>query len=79
MREHFKRVTVKIAERFKFFKRAQQDKEEIDEYFTKLRKLGKTCNFGDHLDTALCSYIVCSLKDYKPHAERAIQYERNCH
>ena len=32
--------TVEIAERFKFFKRMQQDKEGVAEYLAELRKLG---------------------------------------
>ena len=47
MRDHFKKDTVEIAERFKFFKRMQQDNEGVAEYLAELRKLGKTCNFGN--------------------------------
>ena len=41
MRQHYKRDTVEIAERFKFFKRVQQDRKGVAEYVAELRKLGK--------------------------------------
>ena len=43
MRDYFKKDTVEIAERFKFFKRMQQDNEGVAEYLAELRKLWKTC------------------------------------
>lgn len=56
MKEHYKKETVEIAERFKIFKRVQQEKESLAEYLEKLRKLAKLCNFGNYLDTAL--YVI---------------------
>ena len=53
MNQHYKRETVEIAERFKFFKCTQQDTEGGAQYIAELRKLAKTCNFGKYLDTAL--------------------------
>ena len=64
MRDHFKKDTVEIAERFKFFKRMQQDNEGVAEYLAELRKLGKTCNFGNYLEKALRDQLVCGLKDH---------------
>ena len=57
---HYKPDTVEIAERFKFFKHMQGEKDEVTEY---MRKLAKTCNFGDYLNTALRDQLVCGLKD----------------
>ena len=44
MKQHYKKETVEIAERFKFFKRVQHDDEEVADYVAELRRLGKTCN-----------------------------------
>ena len=69
MSQHYKRETVDIAERFKFFKRAQQDTEGVAQYIAELRKLAKNCNFGEYLDTALRDQLVCGLKDHKTQKE----------
>jgi len=69
MKQHYKKNTVEIAERFKFFKRVQCDNEEAAEYVAELWKLGKTCNFGDYLDTALRDQLVCGLRDQKTQKE----------
>ena len=39
------------------------------DYVAELRRLGKTCNFGDYLDTALRDQLVCGLKDQKTQKE----------
>ena len=69
MKLHYKKETVEIAERFKFFKRVQHEDEEVPDYVAELRRLGKTCNFGDYLDTALRDQLVCGLKDQKTQKE----------
>ena len=69
MKEHYKKETVKIAERFKFFKRVQQENESLADYLAELRKLAKTCNFRDYLDTALRDQLVCGLRDQKTQKE----------
>ena len=74
MKQHYKKETVEIAERFKFFKRVQHDDEEVADYVAELRRLGKTCNFGDYLDTALRDQLVCGLKDQKTQQD---QWPRN--
>lgn len=61
--EHHRPDTVEIAERFKFFKRQQGDKEGVTDYKAELRRLAKTCNFGSYLDKALGDQLVCGLKD----------------
>ena len=50
---HYRPQTIEIAERFKFFKHAQLKGEGIAEFMAELRRLAKTCNFGDYLDTAI--------------------------
>ena len=69
MKQHYKKETVEIAKRFNFFKRVQHDDEEVADYMGELRRLGKACNFGDYLDTALRDQLVCSLKDQKTQKE----------
>ena len=69
MSQHYKRETVEIAECFKFFKRAQQDMEGAAQYIAEFRKLAKTCNFGEYLDTTLREKLVCGLKDHKTQKE----------
>jgi len=63
MKQYYKKNTVEINERFKIFKRVQYVNEEVADYMAKLRKLGKICNFGDYLDTALCNQLVCGLRN----------------
>ena len=65
MKEHYKKDTIEIAERFKFFKRVQQEQETLANYLAELRKLAKNCNFGGYLDTALRDQLVCGLRDRK--------------
>ena len=61
MTQHYKKDTVEIAERFKFFKRVQQEKELVADYVAELQRLSKTWNFGDYLETALRDQVVCGL------------------
>ena len=51
--EHYRPDTEENAERFKFFKRQQNDKEGVIDYMAELHKLTKTCNFSSYLDMAL--------------------------
>ena len=47
----------------------QRDKETVADYVAELRRLSKTCNFGDYLDTALRDQLVCGLNDRKTQKE----------
>ena len=60
---HYRPQTIEIAERYKFFKRIQEDQERTTDSIAALRRLAKTCNFGGYLDTALCDQFVCGLND----------------
>ena len=62
---HYRPKTIEITERFKFFKRTQRDNERIAYFDAELRRLAKTCNFGNYLDTAIHDQFVCGLKDKK--------------
>ena len=63
--QHFRPTTIEIAERFKFFKRQQNEQESAMEYMSELRGLAKTCNFAAYLETALRDQFVCGLGDVK--------------
>lgn len=58
--EKIKARTREETERYRFFKRQQQS--GID-YMSELRRLAKTCNFADYLNTALRDQFVCGLRD----------------
>ena len=60
---HYKSQTIEIAEHFKFFKRMQKPSEPVVEFMSELRKMAKSCNFGEYLKTALRDQFVCGLKD----------------
>ena len=60
---HYRPQTIKIAERYKFFKRIQEDQERTTDFIAALRRLAKTCNFRGYLDTALRDQFVCGLND----------------
>ena len=62
---HYRPHTIEIAERFKFFKRVQEENKWVADFVANLRRLAKTCNFGQYLDTALCDQLVCGLRDRK--------------
>ena len=63
--QHYRPTTIEIAERFKFFKRQQNEQESATEYMSELRRLAKTCNFGNYLETALRDQFVCGLGEVK--------------
>ena len=62
---HYRPQTIEIAERYKFFKRMQEDREQTTDFITALRRLAKTCNFRQYCDTALRDQFVCGLHDRK--------------
>ena len=63
LEHHFKPKPVKIAERFRFYKRNQQTGETVSEYVAELRRLATMCKFGTFLNEALCDRLVCSLRE----------------
>ena len=62
---HYRPHTIEIAERYKFFKCVQEDGERVADFVANLRRLAKTCNFGQYLNTALRDQLVCGLRDHK--------------
>ena len=65
LKAYYRPQTVEIAERFKFFKRTQGASERTVDFMAALRRLAKTCNFGQYLETALRDQFVCGLCDEK--------------
>ena len=45
------------------FKRTQGDNERIADFVAELRRLVKTCNFSNYLDTPFRDQFVCGLRD----------------
>ena len=59
--EHYEQKPITIAERFHFHKRHQQPTETIAEFVAELKRLARTCEFGDFLDQALRDQFVCGV------------------
>lgn len=55
--------TNEIMDHFNFFKRNQQLNEQLDVWYTDLKKLIKNCNFGDAKDKILRTQIVLGVYD----------------
>ncbi len=51
-----------IAERFMLHNRSQNETETVAQYVAVLKKLSEYCEFGTHLQDALCDRFVCRLK-----------------
>lgn len=54
---------LELVENFRYHKRYQLENETIEEYLVVLRKLAKSCNFGNYLDTALRNQLVFGMKN----------------
>ena len=64
LEEHFNHPTpITVGERFKFWERDQRDGESVKDYALELRKLSRTCEFGQFLDEALRDKLVCGLQN----------------
>ena len=60
--EHFNTTPITVGERFKFWKRNQRDGELVKDYALELRKLSRTCEFGQFLDEGLRDRLVWGLR-----------------
>ena len=58
---YFKPRPPVIAERFAFHKRDQRPGETVNEFVIELRRLARTCKFGNFLDEAIRDRLVCGL------------------
>ena len=61
LKAHLKPKPIKIAKRFRFYKRQQEPSEKMADYIAELRRLATTCEFGTFLDEALRDKFVCGL------------------
>ena len=55
--------TNETFERYTFNICNQSESESIDAYVSKLRKLAKTCKYGDLLESLIRDRIVCGIRD----------------
>ena len=60
---HYNPKQSEIVERYKFFTRNQESGENFYRYFTELRKLSATCNFGNISDSLTRDRIICRLQN----------------
>ncbi|CAB4010092.1 Retrovirus-related Pol poly from transposon [Paramuricea clavata] len=61
LKKHLNPKPLEIAERFRFYKRNQQQGESILSYVAELKKLTTHCNFGSNLEETLRDRLVCGL------------------
>ena len=61
--QHLCPKPLEIAERFRFYKRNQQERETVLAYAADLKKLATHCNFGANLKEALGDTSVCGLQN----------------
>ena len=59
---HFKSKTLKISERFRFYRRSQLRGENVANYLAEL-----SSEFGNFFDEALCNKFLCGLTDEAIH------------
>lgn len=54
-----------VYERFKFYQRKQKDGEPFDAFYTDLKKLAKSCEFGNETNTMIRDQIVMGTNNIK--------------
>ena len=59
---HYTPRPIVIAERYRFYKRDQQESESVSDFIVMLKKLASTCEFGNFLNEALRDRLVCGLR-----------------
>ena len=64
-----------VIERYKFFTCIRQPGEWIAMFMSELRRLSKTCNFRDSLDSMLRDQLVCGVND--DHIQRRLLQEKD--
>ena len=63
LQKHLNPKPLEIAERFRFYKRNQQEGESVLSYVAELKKLTTHCNFGGSLEETLRDKLVCGLNN----------------
>ena len=64
LHDHLQPSTILIAERYKFYKRDQDERETITDYVAAFRKLSLHCEFKEFLNDALRDKFVCGIRDH---------------
>ena len=59
---HYAPRPIVIAERYRFYKRDQQESASVPDFVVMLKKLACTCEFGNFLDETLRDRFVCVLR-----------------
>ena len=62
LQKHFEPTPLVIAERFKFYRRTQENEETVAQFVAELRRLATHCNFGGSLHEAIRDRLVCGMK-----------------
>ena len=61
--QHYKPKPPVIGQRFIFHQRTQKPGEPINQFLMELRRLARTCEFGQFLEEALRDRLVCGLNN----------------
>ena len=64
LKEHFEPKPIIVAERFYFHQRSQGPTETIAEYIAELRRLAKSCEYGEFLEESLRDRLVCGVRSH---------------
>ena len=62
LEKHLNPKPLLIAERFRFYKRNQQEGESLSQYIAVLKRLTLHCDFGDVLNDAVRDRFVCGMR-----------------
>ena len=73
--QHYKPTPLIIAECFAFHKRDQLPEEKVNDFMIELRKLARSCDFGNFLEQALRDRFVCGLANAS--LQKRLLTERN--
>ena len=75
LKNHFKPQVIVIYERFKFYKRIQENHESVSNFVAALKSLAATCDFGGKLEEMLRDKLVMGLKEES--TQRVLLTEKN--
>ena len=62
LKDHLNPKPLEIAERFRFHKQNQKERESVGDFVAGIRKLSTHCNFGEFQENMLRDRLVCGLK-----------------
>ena len=62
LKNHLAPNTLIIAERYRFHNYSQREGQSVATFAANLKHLASTCDFGAHLNEALCDCFVCGLR-----------------